>query len=50
MLGSPMDDAMVQQKFDGLATAVLGADKAAQARRALWDVDRLSDVRELIGS
>jgi len=48
MLDSPMSDAMVRQKFDGLATAALGAEKAAQAHRALWDVDRLSDMRELI--
>jgi len=48
MMDSPMSDAMVQQKFDGLAAAALGAEKAAQAHRALWDVDRLSDTRELI--
>jgi len=46
--GNPMSDAMVQEKFNGLATAVLGAEKAEKAQRALWDIDKLSDVRELI--
>jgi 2-methylcitrate dehydratase PrpD len=46
--GNPMSDAMVQQKFSGLATAALGAEKAAQAQRALWEIDQLSDVRELL--
>ena len=48
MLDTPMSDAMVRQKFDALATEVLGAEKAAQAHRALWDADKLSDTRELI--
>jgi 2-methylcitrate dehydratase PrpD len=46
--GNPMSDAMVQEKFNGLATAALGAEKAAKAQRALWDLDKLSDVRELM--
>jgi 2-methylcitrate dehydratase PrpD len=46
--GNPMSDAMVQEKFNSLATAALGADKAAKAQRALWDIDKLSDVRELM--
>jgi 2-methylcitrate dehydratase PrpD len=46
--GNPMSDAMVQEKFSGLATAALGAEKAAKAQRALWDIDKLSDVRELM--
>lgn len=46
--GNPMSDAMVQEKFSGLATAALGAEKAAKAQRALWTMDQLSDVRELI--
>jgi 2-methylcitrate dehydratase PrpD len=46
--GNPMSDAMVQEKFAGLATAALGAEKAARAQRALWDLDQISDVRELM--
>ncbi|MBM2804139.1 MAG: MmgE/PrpD family protein [Deltaproteobacteria bacterium] len=46
--GNPMSDAMVQEKFSGLARAVMGAEKAAKAQRALWDIDKLSDVRELM--
>ena len=48
MMDTPMSDAMVQQKFDGLATEVMGAEKAAKLHRALWDAEKLSDVRELI--
>jgi 2-methylcitrate dehydratase PrpD len=46
--GNPMSDAMVQQKFHGLATAALGVEKADKAQRMLWDVDKLSNVRELM--
>ncbi|MSP36973.1 MAG: MmgE/PrpD family protein [Deltaproteobacteria bacterium] len=48
MMDTPMSDAMVQQKFDGSAAAVMGAEKAAKAHRALWEADKLSDVRELM--
>ncbi len=48
MLDSPMSDAMVQQKFQGLATEVLGAERAAEAHRALWDAENLTDARVLI--
>ena len=46
--GNPMSDAMVQDKFNGLASAALGAEKAIKAQRALWDLDKLSDMRELM--
>jgi 2-methylcitrate dehydratase PrpD len=46
--GNPMSDAMVQEKFNGLAATALGAEKAAKAQRALWEIDKLLDVRELI--
>ncbi|MGH7844949.1 MAG: MmgE/PrpD family protein [Candidatus Binatia bacterium] len=45
---NPQSDTMVQEKFKGLAAAVLGAEKAEKAQRALWDVDKLSDARELM--
>jgi 2-methylcitrate dehydratase PrpD len=46
--GNPMSDAMVREKFHGLATKVLGAEKAEKAQRVLWDIDKLSDVHELM--
>ena len=46
--GNPMSDTMVQEKFTGLATAALGAEKAQKARAVLWDIDKLSDMCELI--
>src|SRR5262245_65381926 len=46
--GNPMSDAMVQDKFTGLAAAALGGEKAARARAVLWDIDKLPDMRELI--
>ena len=46
--GNPMSDSMVQEKFNGLATRVLGAEKAEKAERAIWDIDKLSDVSELL--
>jgi 2-methylcitrate dehydratase PrpD len=46
--GNPMSDAMVREKFNGLAAKVLGAEKAGKAQRALWDVDKLSDAHELM--
>ena len=45
---NPQSDTMVQEKFKGLATAVLGAEKTAKAHSALWNVDKLSDVKELM--
>jgi 2-methylcitrate dehydratase PrpD len=46
--GNPMSDTMVQEKFNGLATAALGTEKAEKAQRALWDADHLTNVRELM--
>src|SRR5262245_39828391 len=46
--GNPMSDTMVQEKFYGLASAVLGAGKANQAQTALWSVDTMADVSQLI--
>ena len=48
MMDTPMSDAMVQQKFAGLANEVLGAAKAAKTQGALWDADKLPDIREFI--
>ena len=46
--GNPMNDAMVKEKFNGLAAAVLPPEKAEKAAHALWELDKLSDVRELM--
>jgi len=46
--GNPMSDAMVQEKFNGLASKVLGAEKAEKAQSALWSVDAMDDVSRLI--
>src|SRR5215510_7294165 len=46
--GNPMSDAMVQDKFTGLASTVLGATKANRAQTALWSVDTMPDVSQLI--
>jgi 2-methylcitrate dehydratase PrpD len=46
--GNPMSDAMVQEKFTGLATAALGAEKASRAQRAVWEIDKMADIRELL--
>jgi len=46
--GNPMSDTMVEEKFNGLASKVLGAEKAEKTQRALWNVDKLSDVSELM--
>jgi 2-methylcitrate dehydratase PrpD len=46
--GNPMSDTMVQEKFHGLASSVLGKDKAAKAQTALWSVETIPDVSQLI--
>ena len=46
--GNPMSDTRVQEKFHGLASAVLGVEKADKAQRALWSVDTMPDVSQLI--
>ncbi len=46
--GNPMSDTMVQEKFHGLASAVLGVEKADKAQNALWNVDTMPDVSRLI--
>ncbi len=46
--GNPMSDAMVREKFHGLATAALGVEKAYKAQNALWSVDAMPDMSQLI--
>jgi 2-methylcitrate dehydratase PrpD len=45
---NPMSDTMVQEKFHGLASVVLGGEKADKAQNALWSVDAMPDVSQLI--
>ena len=46
--GNPMSDTMVQGKFYGLASIVLGVEKANKAKSALWSVETMPDVSQLI--
>jgi len=46
--GNPMSDAMVREKFHGLAAAALGVEKADKAQNALWSVDAMPDMSQLI--
>src|SRR4029077_14521901 len=46
--GNPMSDTMVQEKFHGLASAVLGVEKADKAQNALWNVYTMPAVSRLI--
>ena len=46
-LERPMSDAMLERKFDELATPVLGEEQAARLRRTCWGLGSLADVREL---
>ncbi len=45
---NPLTDAQVQEKFTALAAAVLPPERVERARRALWEVDQLSSVTELV--
>ncbi len=42
---NPLTDAQVQEKFKALASDVLPGERA---ERALWDIDQVSDVTQLI--
>lgn len=46
--GNPLSDVQVQEKFNGLASAVLGAGKAAKLQSQLWNVDQLDDASVLL--
>jgi len=46
--GNPMSDTRVQEKFHGLASAVLGVEKAEMAQSALGSGDTMPDVSQLI--
>ena len=46
---NPMSDAAIEAKFLANATPVIGAERAARARDAVWALEKQPDVRELIG-
>jgi 2-methylcitrate dehydratase PrpD len=45
---NPMSDAAIEAKFLANATPVIGAERAARARDAVWALEKQADVRELI--
>ena len=45
---NPMSDAAIEAKFLANATAVIGAERARTACEAVWALEKLSDMRELI--
>ncbi|RDH80418.1 MmgE/PrpD family protein [Mycolicibacterium moriokaense] len=44
---NPMSDKQLQDKFVGLASPVLGGDRAAQIAATCWRLTELADVREV---
>jgi 2-methylcitrate dehydratase PrpD len=46
-LERPMSDAQLEEKFRGLAEAVLGADRTRRLIQLCWEADRLKDAGEL---
>jgi 2-methylcitrate dehydratase PrpD len=45
---NPMSDEAIEQKFLGNVVPVIGENRAEQIRRAVWRLDQVADVRELI--
>ena len=45
---NPLSDGQVQEKFRSLAAEVLADERVERAARKLWEVDELSDVKELM--
>ena len=46
---NPMSDAAIEAKFLANATPAIGPERAARARDLVWSLDKLPDMRELIG-
>jgi 2-methylcitrate dehydratase PrpD len=46
--GNPLSDAQVESKFKGLAAEVLPHDQVDRAADMLWNLEKVSDARELI--
>jgi 2-methylcitrate dehydratase PrpD len=45
---NPVDDAALSAKFHSLADPVLGAARADEAERMLWNLDDVTNVANLI--
>ncbi len=46
---NPMSDAAIEAKFLANATPAIGPERAARARDLVWSLEKLPDMRELIG-
>lgn len=46
---NPMSDAAIEAKFLANATPAIGAERAERARDLIWCLEKLADMRELIG-
>jgi 2-methylcitrate dehydratase len=45
---NPLTDREVEEKFDSLAGPVLSADRANRVKRAVWELERLESISELM--
>ena len=45
---NPMTDAAIQAKFDANATLGLGASRARRVSESIWNLEALTDVRDLV--
>ena len=45
---NPMTDAAIQAKFDANATPGLGASRARRVSESIWNLEALTDVRDLV--
>jgi 2-methylcitrate dehydratase PrpD len=45
---NPMSDAAIQEKFLANAAPVIGQERASQVLEAVWQLERLGDVRNLL--
>ncbi len=45
---NPLTDAEVEEKFDALAAPILSDDKRARIKDAVWNVDKLDSISELM--
>ena len=45
---NPLTDAEIEEKFDALAAPVLSADARTRLKKAVWDLEKLQTVTELL--
>jgi 2-methylcitrate dehydratase PrpD len=46
---NPLSDAQVEEKFRALAATVLPTDRVDRATQLMWEFEKASDARELLG-